>query len=75
VRVRITRSHQKEHTERRIDANDHHQVVGVALPPTPAGGPDDAQRIDAEYEDEADDDKRDAKTKYTIGFRHSAPPG
>src|SRR6516165_7918571 len=66
VRVRITRRHQKEHTERGIDADDHHQVVGVAPPPSPAGGPDDAQRIEAEYANEADDDKRDAKIKHTI---------
>src|SRR5262249_6740205 len=73
VRVRITRRHQQEHAERRIEAHDHRQVVGVALPPGPAGGPDDAQRIEAEYESEADDDQRDAKVKRTTGCRHCAP--
>ena len=61
VRFWITRGHQKEHAERRVNAHDHHQVVGVALTPRPAGGPNDAQRIEAEYESEADDDKRDAE--------------
>src|SRR5262249_51691755 len=49
MRVRIARRHQKEHAERRIDTDDHHQIVGVPLTPCPAGGPDDTQQIDAEY--------------------------
>src|SRR5215470_12959652 len=73
VRVRITRGHQKEYAERRVNSNDHHQVVGVALTPSPARGPNYAQRIDAQYESKADDDKRDAEIKQTIDCRHCAP--
>jgi len=65
VRIRITRRYQKENTERGIDADNHHQIVGVALPPSPARGPDDGQRIEAEYAKEADNDKRDAKIGHT----------
>src|SRR5262249_2870935 len=74
MRVRIARRHQKEHAERRIDTDDHHQIVGVPLTPCPAGGPDGAQQIDAEYESEPDDDQRDAEVKQTTGCRHCAPP-
>jgi hypothetical protein len=63
IRVRMAYRHQKEHAERRIDTNDHHQIVRVALTPCPAGGPDDAQRVDTEYESEPDDDQRDAEVK------------
>jgi hypothetical protein len=74
MRVRIARRRQKEYAERRLDSDDHHQVVRVPLTPCPAGGPDNAQRIDAENESKPDDDQRDAEVKQTTGRRHCAPP-
>src|SRR5258708_39821027 len=70
VGLGISRGQEQKHAQRRIDGDDHHQVVRVPMSPGPAGGPDNAQWINAEYESQADDDQRDTKIKPTIGFRH-----
>jgi len=44
------------------------------MSPGPAGGPNNSEGIDAEYEREADDDESDAEIKMAIGGRHCAPP-
>src|SRR5262249_54528503 len=42
----------------------------MSLPPSPARGPDNTQRIYAKYESETDDDQRYAKKEQTICIRH-----
>src|ERR1700682_6412158 len=74
VRLGISRCDEQKHAQCRIDDDDHHQIVRVSMSPAPAGGPDDAQRINNEYESQAEDDQRDTKIKLTIGFRHFLPP-
>ena len=56
VRVGISRCDKQKHTQRRVDTDDHHQIVRVSVSPGPARGPDNAQWINTEYESQAEDD-------------------
>jgi hypothetical protein len=60
----------RQHAQRRIHSNDHHQVVGMSLSPCPARGPENTQCVYAKCESQADDDQRYAKKKQTISVRH-----
>src|ERR1035437_10927714 len=66
VSIGISRCNQQKHTERGIDTDDHHPIVRVSLSPNPAGGPDNAQRINTEYENQAEDDQRDTDRKSVV---------
>src|SRR6202521_1326579 len=70
VRLGVSRGQEQKHAQRRVDGDDHHQIVRVSMSPAPAGRPDDAQRINTEYESQAEDDQRDTKIKPTICIRH-----
>ena len=69
MRRRVLGRDDEKDAERRVDPDDHHQVVRVPLAPCPPGGPHDPQRVDAEDEDEADDDEHDTKVPNAIRVR------
>src|SRR5258708_26560925 len=74
VRSGILRCEEQKHTKRRIDSDDHHQIMRVSMSPSPTGGPNNAQRINTEYESQSDNDQRDTEIKLTICVRHFSLP-
>src|ERR1700685_1752837 len=48
MRERVSRCDDQEHPERRIDAEDHLQIVRRTRVPSPAGWPNDGERVDAD---------------------------
>src|SRR5262245_12515559 len=76
VRRRAPRREDEKHPECGVDADDHHQIVGgnertrSRLSPHPARGPDDAERVDTEDEDQPDQDKHHTKSTKATRVRH-----
>jgi len=73
VLIRISRCDEQKYAQRRINTYDHHEIVRVPMAPSPARGPNKAQRINTEYENQAKDDQRDTQIKYAICIRHFEP--
>src|SRR5690242_1654573 len=72
----MARRDEQEHAERRIDADDHGEIMlRVALPPDPARGPHDAPGINSEDEGQADRDQGDAKIEQAVCVGHFQSPG
>src|SRR5262249_57172903 len=69
--IRISRCEQQKDSERRVDANDHQQVVRVTMSPCPAGWPDKAEWIDSKNEDQPHGYESDPQRKQAGRVRHS----
>jgi hypothetical protein len=70
VRIGISRSDEQKYAQRRINSDNHQQIVRMSLAPDPARRPHNAQRIYAEYERQTDDDEGDAEKEQAVCIGH-----
>src|SRR5437763_535467 len=64
--LRIARSQQQEDAQRCVEANDHRQVMGMTMSPSPAGRPNDAQWINTKDKNQAAGNQGRAKQPVSI---------
>src|SRR5262245_13207659 len=74
VRKWIAGGKHEEDSERRVDRQDHLQVLGLADMPRPTRRPKNRQRVHPEQEDEPNKEQRDSQEFDAITVRHGLPP-